>query len=64
MSTSVDRARVSADMPGTTPLSVRAPDVDVPGMMADRIGDLWAAEERVRRNRRTERMILRAQSAK
>lgn len=38
--------------------------VDVPGMLADRIGDLYAAEERRRRAQRTERMILKAQALK
>lgn len=37
-------------------------DVDVPGMMAGRIGDLYAEEERQRRVARTERMIRKAES--
>lgn len=64
MSTSVDHPRASADGQDVPVFAARASETDVPGMMADRIGNLWAAEERLRRNRRTERMILRAQSAK
>ena len=45
-------------------MAVLASVVDVPGMLADRIGDLYASEERRRRNQRTERMILKAQSLK
>lgn len=37
---------------------------DVPGMMASRIGDLYAEEERRRRVARTERMIRKAESLK
>ena len=64
MSTSVDRPRVLAGGQPVSAYSVPASGADVPGLMADRIGNLWAAEERTRRSRRTERMILRAQSWK
>lgn len=39
-------------------------DVDVPGLMAGRVGDLYAEEERRRRVERTERMIRKAESLK
>lgn len=48
-------------------LAARMPDsadLDVPGMMAGRIGDLYAEEERQRRVARTERMIRKAESLK
>ena len=62
MSTNVDVSRVQMGVPRVT--SAVASVVDVPGMLADRIGDLYASEERRRRNLRTERMILKAQSIK
>jgi hypothetical protein len=34
---------------------------DVPGLMADRVGELYAAEERAERLARTERMIREAE---
>jgi len=49
----------SADAFGPIP-GVR-PDVDVPGLMADRIGRLWAEEERLERAERTERLIRAAE---
>ena len=64
MSTSVDHPQASTGGQDVPVFAARTSDADVPGMMADRIGNLWATEERLRRNRRTERMILRAQSAK
>jgi hypothetical protein len=64
MSTSVDRPRVHTGGPSGASVSVLASVVDVPGMLADRIGDLYASEERRRRRLRTERMILKAQSIK
>jgi hypothetical protein len=64
MSTSVDRSRVLAGGPGVVSMAALASPVDVPGMLADRIGDLYASEERRRRRLRTERMILKAQSIK
>ena len=62
MSTSVDLSRVQVGVPRVA--SAVTSVVDVPGMLADRIGDLYASEERRRRNQRTERMILKAQSIK
>lgn len=62
MSTSVDLSRVRVGGPRVA--TAVAAVVDVPGMLADRIGDLYASEERRRRNQRTERMILKAQSIK
>lgn len=62
MSTSVDRSRVQAGGSRVASVVVLASVVDVPGMLADRIGDLYASEERRRRRLRTERMILKAQS--
>jgi hypothetical protein len=63
MNTSVgnSRSQVNPVAPSFTAL---ASVVDVPGMMADRIGDLYASEERRRRAQRTERMIRKAQSIK
>jgi hypothetical protein len=62
MSTSVDVSRVQVGGPRVA--HAVAAVVDVPGRLADRIGDLYASEERRRRNQRTERMILKAQSIK
>ena len=64
MSTNIDRSRAAAGGQIAAALTVLAPGADVPGMSADRIGDLYAAEERRLRNQRTERMILKAQSIK
>jgi hypothetical protein len=64
MSTNVNRSRALAVGPSAAVFTLLAPGVDVPGMLADRIGDLYATEELRRRNQRTERMILKAQSIK
>jgi hypothetical protein len=64
MSTSANRSRAQAGGQTSTAFTAFAPIADVPGMLADRIGDLYAAEERRRRAQRTERMILKAQSIK
>jgi hypothetical protein len=64
MSTSVDRSSAQAGRLAAPSLSALAAAVDVPGMLAERIGDLYATEERRRRNQRTERMIRKAQSIK
>ena len=63
MSTSVDRssATVGLVVPALSGLNAVA---DVPGMLAERIGDLYATEERRRRLQRTERMIRKAESLK
>jgi hypothetical protein len=42
-------------------LDVVRDTVDVPGMMADRVGELYAAEERADRVERTERLIREAE---
>jgi hypothetical protein len=62
MNASVDVSRVQVGGPRVAQAVASA--VDVPGRLADRIGDLYASEERRRRNQRTERMILKAQSIK
>ena len=49
----------SVDAFGPIP-GVRA-DMDVPGLMADRIGRLYAEEERLERAERTERLIRAAE---
>lgn len=36
------------------------PPLDVPGMLAGRIGDLYASEERRRRQERTDRLLRQA----
>lgn len=59
---SSDRSGARKDQHAAAPLAVLASVVDVPGMLADRIGDLYATEERRLRAQRTERMILKAQS--
>ncbi|HEY5540566.1 MAG TPA: hypothetical protein VIL41_03825 [Coriobacteriia bacterium] len=43
------------------PLPSAQRDVDVPGLMADRVGKLYAEEERIARLRRTERLIRAAE---
>jgi len=43
------------------PLSASLHSGDVPGLMADRIGRLYAEEERISRLARTERMIAAAE---
>ena len=64
MSTSVDQSGVQVGSPTVAVVAVLHSVADVPGMLADRIGDLYASEERRRRNLRTERMIQKAQSIK
>ena len=61
MSTSVDRSSAQAAALAASPFAVLPTGVDVPGMLAERIGDLYTTEERHRRNERTERMIRKAQ---
>jgi hypothetical protein len=66
------RRRVEVQMTplsDTTPLEpdstfdpIHAPRfADVPGLMADRVGSLWAAEELRERSERTDRLIKQAQ---
>jgi hypothetical protein len=43
-----------------TPVSAGDPSLDVPGMLAGRIGDLYASEERTRRRERTNRLMQQA----
>lgn len=43
------------------PLAASQPQADVPGLMADRIGSLYADEERRERAARTERLIQEAE---
>ena len=62
MSTSLDRSRNDVAYRSAIPSPGLPGGVDVPSMMAGRIGDLYAQEERRRRALRTEQMILRAQS--
>ncbi|MEI7814206.1 MAG: hypothetical protein WCJ13_05400 [Coriobacteriia bacterium] len=64
MSTNTNRSRAQTDGQNVASLVVLAPALDVPGLLADRIGDLYAAEERSHRAQRTERMILKAQNLK
>ena len=64
MSTSVDRSSAQAASLAASPVTMLPTGVDVPGMLAGRIGDLYATEERNRRNERTERMIRKAQCLK
>jgi hypothetical protein len=44
------------------PMRDALPYGDVPGMMADRVSDLYAAQERASRTERTERLIREAES--
>jgi hypothetical protein len=44
------------------PLSVSSAFSDVPGMLADRVGALYANEERKDRHERTERLIREAEA--
>jgi len=46
--------------PDRTPVSESDPSVDVPGMLAGRIGDLYASEERSSRRERTNRIMRQA----
>jgi hypothetical protein len=56
----VDQVRPeSADAFG--PIPTARQDIDVPGLMADRIGRLYAEEERVTRLARTESLIRAAE---
>ena len=43
------------------PIAAAPHDIDVPGLMADRIGKLYAEEERIARVERTERLIRAAE---
>jgi len=64
MSTNANRSRTQTYASNAVSWVVLAPALDVPGLLADRIGDLYAAEERSDRAQRTERMILKAQNLK
>jgi len=43
------------------PIAAAPHDIDVPGLMADRIGNLYADAERLERAERTERLIRAAE---
>jgi hypothetical protein len=60
MGSVIDQPRQeSADLFEPIPVAFRS--ADVPGIMADRIGRLYAEEERISRLARTERMIAAAE---
>jgi hypothetical protein len=56
----IDQPRADAiDAP--EPIAVSCELADVPGLMADRVGRLYAEEERISRIARTERLIHEAE---
>ncbi len=46
-----------------TPVFMGDPSLDVPDMLAGRIGDLYASEERLSRRERTDRLMRQAAQA-
>lgn len=60
MKSMADRAASDPLDRDRTTVSVGDPPVDVPGMLAGRIGELYASEERRRRQERTDRLMRRA----
>jgi hypothetical protein len=60
MASTVDRAAPDPLDPGFVPVPEGDPTLDVPGMLASRIGDLWASEERRSRQERTDRLLRQA----
>ena len=44
------------------PVAMSHPNSDIPGRLADRVGSLYAAQERRDRTERTERLIRRAEA--
>lgn len=60
MESTFDRAASDPLDPGLVPVPEVDPTLDVPGMLAGRIGDLYAAEERRSRKERADRLLGRA----
>lgn len=58
-----NRDRSAPELPKTDIAAEQdaAPERDVPGRLADRIGDLYASEESRQRHERSQRMIERAE---
>ena len=56
-----DRSAPNLPKPDIAAGQDAAPELDVPGMLADRIGDLYASEESRQRHERSQRMIERAE---
>jgi hypothetical protein len=60
MKSRVDRSASDPLGQDLTPVSIGDHPLDVPGMLAGRIGDLYASEERHSRKERTDRLMRRA----
>lgn len=60
MKSTVDRSASDPLDRDRIPVSAGDPSLDVPGMLASRIGELYASEERQRRQARTDRLMRRA----
>jgi|GEM_PF-3048299 len=56
-----DRNAPEPPLPGIAAGQDATSELDVPGMLADRIGDLYASEESRQRHERSQRMIERAE---
>jgi len=56
-----DRSEPEPAQPETAAGRDATSGLDVPGMLADRIGDLYASEESRQRHERSQRMIERAE---
>lgn len=62
MKSTVDRFASDPLDHDRTPVFAGDPPLDVPGMLAGRIGELYASEERRRRQERTDRLLRQAAS--
>jgi hypothetical protein len=60
MESTVNRSASDPLDPDRNPVPVSDPSLDVPGMLAGRIGELYAAEERSSRRERTNRLMRQA----
>ena len=60
MKQTVDRAASDPFDPGFVPFSEGEHALDVPSLLASRIGEMYAAEERLQRKERTDRILFRA----
>ena len=60
MKSATDHRSSSVSDSTDNPAGLGDSSLDVPGMLADRIGDLYASEERRARRQRTDRLIREA----
>jgi hypothetical protein len=60
MEQTIDRHASEPFDSGFARISQGAHPLDVPGLLASRIGEMYATEERIHRKERTDRLIFRA----